>query len=88
MAELADVLEALGNGDNMIAALDVHYDEIESSALAAAVVFQNWEDEEPLQEYTVRCNGIAAYVPGQFFQRELPCLLAVLGVIQIGRAHV
>ena len=82
MAELADVLEALGNGENMIAALDVHYDEIESSALAAAVVFQNWEDEEPLQEYTVRCNGIAAYVPGQFFQRELPCLLAVLGVIQ------
>lgn len=82
MAELADLLEALGNGDNMIAALDVHYDEIESSALAAAVVFQNWEDEEPLQEYTVRYNGIAAYVPGQFFQRELPCLLAVLGVIQ------
>ena len=45
----------------MIAALDVHYDEIASSALAAAVVFQNWEDEEPLREYTVRCNGIAAY---------------------------
>jgi deoxyribonuclease V len=66
----------------MIAALDVHYDEIASSALAAAVVFQNWEDEEPLREYTVRCNGIAAYVPGQFFQRDLPCLLAVLGAIQ------
>lgn len=66
----------------MIAALDVHYDEIASSALAAAVVFRNWEDEEPLREYTVCCKGIAEYVPGQFFQRELPCLLAVLGVIQ------
>jgi len=82
VAELADVLEALGDGDNMIAALDVHYDEIASSALAAAVVFQNWEDEEPLREFTVRCDGIAPYVPGQFFQRELPCLLAVLSVIQ------
>lgn len=66
----------------MIAALDVQYDEIASSALAAAVVFQNWEDEKPLRVYTVHQNGIAAYVPGQFFQRELPCLLAVLGVIQ------
>jgi hypothetical protein len=66
----------------MIAALDVHYDETASSALAAAVVFQNWDDERPLREYTVRCNGIAAYVPGQFFQRELPCLLAVLSEIQ------
>jgi len=66
----------------MIAALDVHYDDGVSSALAAAVVFQNWEDEEPLREYTVCRNGIAAYIPGQFFQRELPCLLAVLSVIQ------
>lgn len=66
----------------MIAALDVQYDEPTSSALAAAVVFENWEDEQPLREYSVQCSGIAPYVPGQFFQRELPCLLAVLEEIQ------
>lgn len=66
----------------MIAALDVHYDETTCSALAAAVAFQKWDDEEPLREYTVRCNGIADYVPGQFFRRELPFLRAVLSVIE------
>ena len=66
----------------MIAALDVQYDQTTSSALAAAVVFQNWDDEEPFRQYTVRCHDIADYVPGQFYQRELPCLLAVLSEIQ------
>jgi deoxyribonuclease V len=82
VAELADVLEALNLGVNMIAALDVHYDETAPSALAAAVVFQDWDDEKPVRAYTVRCNDIASYIPGQFFQRELPCLLAVLREIQ------
>lgn len=66
----------------MIAALDVQYDDATNSALAAAVVFESWEHEQPLREYIVRCHDVAAYVPGQFFQRELPCLLAVLAVIQ------
>lgn len=45
-------------------------------------MFQNWEDEEPLREYVVPCKEIAPYIPGQFFQRELPCLLATLKVIR------
>lgn len=30
----------------------------------------------------MQCTEIAEYIPGQFFQRELPCLLHILGVIQ------
>ncbi|QVL30219.1 endonuclease V [Telmatocola sphagniphila] len=66
----------------MIAALDVHYDEVTASAFAAAVVFQTWKDEKPLREYTVRCSDIAEYIPGQFFQRELPCLNAILSLVE------
>jgi deoxyribonuclease V len=64
----------------MIAALDVHYDEstLAATAAAAAVVFRQWEDAEPVAQYAARCTGIEPYVPGQFFKRELPCLLAVL----------
>ena len=66
----------------MIAALDVHYDEASSKATAAAVIFQRWDDAEPIAQYTAGCEVAEAYVPGEFFRRELPCLLAVLKQIQ------
>ena len=62
----------------MIAALDVRYDEDALTGQGAAVVFEQWDDAVPLAEYTATFNGIEPYVPGQFFKRELPCLLAVL----------
>lgn len=65
----------------MIAALDVHYDEAALTGKAAAVLFASWEDFEPYKEYSVVRRGIEAYVPGEFFKRELPCLLKVLADI-------
>jgi deoxyribonuclease V len=62
----------------MIAALDVRYDEDALTGRAAAVVFERWDDAVPLAECTATFNGVEPYVPGQFFKRELPCLLAVL----------
>ena len=62
----------------MIVALDAHYDEAARAAASAAVAFSSWEDAAPLAEYTAVCEKIEAYVPGQFYKRELPCLLAVL----------
>ncbi len=66
----------------MIAVLDVHYEEANSSATAAAVVFNQWPDANPHSEYSVKCEGIQSYVPGEFFKRELPCLMAVLAKVQ------
>jgi deoxyribonuclease V len=60
----------------MIAFTDVHYDD--DSARAACVVAAGWADAEPLRAITVRVTPIAAYEPGAFYKRELPCLLAVL----------
>jgi deoxyribonuclease V len=65
----------------MIAALDVQYDETTSRAVAAAVVFSNWDDATPAAEYTAVVDRIQPYTPGEFFRRELPCLLAVLNRI-------
>ena len=66
----------------MIAALDVQYDETLSRGTAAAVVFDHWTDAAPFREYSAVVENIEPYIPGQFFRRELPCLLAVLGKIQ------
>lgn len=60
----------------MKAALDVAY--AEDLAYAAAVVFQDWSDAEVTAEEMVLVSRVQKYQPGRFFQRELPCLLALL----------
>jgi deoxyribonuclease V len=66
----------------MIVALDVQYDDTQLRATAAGVVFECWIDAISTAEYTAVVENIQPYVPGEFFRRELPCLLAVLGKIQ------
>ncbi|WP_020474136.1 endonuclease V [Zavarzinella formosa] len=60
----------------MIACLDVQY--TDDRVLAACVVFRGWKAEKPLTETVVAIEGVAAYEPGQFYRRELPCLLRAL----------
>ena len=61
----------------MIVAVDVDYRDKE--AVAACVGFVKWTDDEPAFERVVHVPGAAAaYVPGMFFLRELPCVLAAL----------
>jgi deoxyribonuclease V len=60
----------------MLACVDVDYRD--DSALAACVLFRDWGDEHSAAELVRTIREVAAYVPGQFYKRELPCLLAVL----------
>ncbi len=60
----------------MIACLDVAYGT--ASACAAGIIFRDWKDATPLEEHVITVEGVKPYQPGQFFRRELPCLLAVL----------
>ncbi len=56
---------------------DVHYfgDEYAS---AAAVLFQRYRDAETAGEYAGLIYGVSRYVSGQFYRRELPCILRLL----------
>jgi deoxyribonuclease V len=60
----------------MIACLDVDYRD--PAACAAAIVIRDWSDANPAAESVVNIDAVAPYEPGQFYRRELPCLLAVL----------
>ena len=60
----------------MIACLDVDYRE--TAAYAAGLAFHDWSDATPAIEKVIPVVGVHPYQPGQFFRRELPCLLAVL----------
>ncbi len=59
-----------------IAAVDVHYRE--GGAQAACVSFDAWTDPVAAHECVASLPPAAPYVSGEFFLRELPCLLEIL----------
>jgi deoxyribonuclease V len=63
----------------MIACLDVAYGS--TSATAACVLAGDWTSAVPFRELTNVCSVADEYEPGQFYRRELPCLLAILDVL-------
>ena len=60
----------------MLVCLDAHYRE--TAAVAAGVYFADWRDSSGVEEVIRRIPLVEPYRPGEFFRRELPCLLRVL----------
>ena len=57
-------------------AIDVHYRS--ENTKTVAVLFDKWTDSEAKQ-FLVKYSGEAEeYIPGEFYKRELPCLLSIL----------
>lgn len=46
--------------------------------MAAGLWFADWPDSASLVERVLPVERVEPYQPGQFYRRELPCLLAVL----------
>ena len=47
-------------------------------AVAAALLFLDWGAKDPVAQHVVTVRGVAPYRPGSFYERELPCIDAVL----------
>ncbi len=62
----------------MIVAVDVAYDEAADTARGAGVAFARFEDAEPIGTAVVEVHGVAPYVPGSLYLRELPAIRAAL----------
>ena len=62
----------------MKACVDVYYDH--QQATAACILFKNWTDSIPSDHYQAIVQRVAPYVSGQFYRRELPCILKVLPI--------
>lgn len=63
-------------------ALDVAYSP-DARGQAVALAFAAWTDAAPTAAYTAVVAQVADYEPGAFYQRELPCLLAVLARVDL-----
>ena len=63
-----------------IAALDVHYSG--TTAQVAVITFDGWLAVDALEEQIFTMNVPGEYEPGQFYKRELPCLMAAIRLLQ------
>lgn len=66
----------------MILAFDTHY--FDDKAKTVAVQFEQWTDEAANHIYTETLTGIAAYESGEFYKRELPCIVSLLKKVDLG----
>jgi deoxyribonuclease V len=60
----------------MLAAVDVQYEE--DTGVAACLTFSDWSATEPENQLVTRVSGVEEYLPGEFWKRELPCIVAAL----------
>lgn len=58
-------------------AVDVHYLG-DDRAVAAGVAFVDWRSDVIARTEVVCLGTVQPYEPGEFFKRELPCLLALI----------
>lgn len=63
----------------MIFAVDVSYQD--NSAFVAGILFRTWESSSIDVVHAQKIDFVAEYEPGSFYKRELPCILAILNVI-------
>lgn len=64
----------------MIVCLDVDYRG--DDAQVAAIVFEKWASDTVTESKVLTVKNVHPYVPGEFYKRELPCLLAVLAELK------
>jgi deoxyribonuclease V len=70
----------------VILAVDVHY--ADDHATVAGVAFADWADAQPQRSFVQHLPAAASYEPGRFFERELPCIMALLQSHQLQPACV
>lgn len=63
----------------MILATDVYY--IGNSARAAGILFPNWRSKQIADRIIKYIAAVEPYQPGQFYKRELPCILELLAEV-------
>ncbi|MCX2431031.1 endonuclease V [Pedobacter sp. GR22-10] len=65
----------------MVLTLDVHYKD-DASAKSVGILF-NWNDVQPKEILIEYVRETEEYIPGEFYRRELPCLLKIIEKVNI-----
>jgi deoxyribonuclease V len=71
---------------SMILSFDTFYSD--DKAKTVCLAFERWTDTKAVRVYSEILEGIAAYVPGEFYKRELPCILSLLKQVDLIQTDV
>lgn len=70
----------------MILAFDTYY--YENKAKTVCLSFEDWNNEDKFEIYTEILFEIEEYVSGEFYKRELPCILSLLSKIDLKKVDL
>lgn len=70
----------------MILAFDTYY--YEDKAKTVCIQFDEWTSASQSNFYIETLEGVEEYVAGQFYKRELPCILSLLRQIDLSDVSV
>lgn len=63
-------------------AIDSYYYS-ENDCYTVGVIFEDWKDSKPLQIISCHISEFGAYIPGEFYKREMPGILKLLEMINL-----
>ncbi len=63
-------------------AVDVHYND-NGTANVSYVGFKEWNASDYKYAYTKTVENVKPYESGQFYKRELPCIMSILGELSL-----
>lgn len=70
----------------MILAFDTYY--YENKAKTVCLSFEDWNNEDNYKIYTEILFEIEEYVSGEFYKRELPCILSLISKIDLKKVDL
>ncbi|MET0944058.1 MAG: endonuclease V [Flavobacterium sp.] len=70
----------------MILAFDTYY--YDGKAKTICLEFQQWNQSTDFKVHTEIIDNVAEYIPGEFYKRELPCILSLLNQIDLKKVEV
>lgn len=65
----------------MILAFDTYY--YDGKAKTVCLEFTEWNQSKDFQVHTEIIDNIEEYIPGEFYKRELPCILSLLNKMDL-----
>ena len=69
----------------MIVAFDTYY--FDGKAKTVCLEFQEWNQSTDFKIHTEIIDNVSEYIPGEFYKRELPCILSLLDKIDLKKVE-
>lgn len=70
----------------MILAFDTYY--YDGKAKTVCLEFEKWDESKDFKIHTEIIENVEEYIPGEFYRRELPCILSLLNQIDLAKVDV